>query len=308
MPLGADRKYCMNSEMFIYRLLHIVIRLMSYIPFSLGQFFGKMLGTAIAMLPMNRNAVSSHNIQESFGHLMDKSQIRKLNRRVLVHFGQTLFEVPHIFRLNPANLEKYVTFVNENYLLDAFKKGRGVFFLTGHFGNWELMSAAISIRFGPGAIVVRPLDFSPLERLINDLRTRFGAEVIPKQRGMRRIIEAIKKNKAVGILLDQNVDWYEGVFVDFLGRWACTNSGLAVMALKMDTPVITAFSVRQKDGRYRIIIGKEVSLIRTGDKRRDVEENTALFTAVIGKYVQEYPDHWFWFHRRWKTKNFCPLP
>lgn len=281
---------------------------MSYIPFSLGQFLGKMLGTAIAMIPMNRNAVSSHNIQESFGHLMDKSQIRKLNHRVLVHFGQTLFEVPHIFRLNPANLEKYVTFVNENYLFDAFKKGRGVFFLTGHFGNWELMSAAISIRFGPGAIVVRPLDFSPLERLINDLRTRYGTEVIPKQRGMRRIIEAIKENKTVGILLDQNVDWYEGVFVDFLGRWACTNSGLAVMALKMDTPVIPAFSVRQKDGRYRIIIGKEVSLIRTGDKRKDVEENTALFTAVTGKYVQEYPDHWFWFHRRWKTKNFCPLP
>lgn len=93
-----------------------------------------------------------------------------------------------------------------------------------------------------------------------------------------------------------------------IGRLACTNKGLALMALKTRTPVVAAFSVRQKDGRYGIIIEGEVKLQRSGNKIRDVEENTALFSRVIEKYVLHYPDQWFWFHRRWKTKNYCPLP
>ena len=80
------------------------------------------------------------------------------------------------------------------------------------------------------------------------------------------------------------------------------------MAQKTGAPVIPAFSVKQPDGRYRIIFEKEVKLLRTGDRIRDIEDNTALFTGVIEKYVNLHPDHWFWFHKRWKTKNSWPLP
>jgi KDO2-lipid IV(A) lauroyltransferase len=72
--------------------------------------------------------------------------------------------------------------------------------------------------------------------------------------------------------------------------------------------VAPIFSAKARDGRYRVMIGKEVELIRTGDKLRDVEENTALFTSIIERHVREYPDQWFWFHRRWKTKNYWRLP
>jgi KDO2-lipid IV(A) lauroyltransferase len=71
---------------------------------------------------------------------------------------------------------------------------------------------------------------------------------------------------------------------------------------------VPAFPVRQKDGRYRIIFEKEVELQRTGDRTKDIEINTEVFTNIIEKYIRKYPDHWFWFHKRWKTKNYCPLP
>jgi len=280
---------------------------MSYIPFSVGQFLGKMLGTAVAMVPIDRAATALDNIQRSFGDLTGREDAKNLYRKIFVHFGQMLFEVPHILRLNHGNLNKYVVFSNEEYLRGAFQKGKGVFILTGHFGNWELMSAALAIRFGNGAVVVRPFDFPPLDRVINELRVRFGTEIIPKQRGMRRIMGALKEKKAVGILLDQNVDWYEGVFVNFLGRWACTNKGLALMAMKTGVPVIPIFPVRQGDGRYRIIFESELKLMSTGDKTKDVEGNTALFTQVIERYIRRYPDHWFWFHKRWKTRPYCLL-
>ncbi|MDY7034766.1 MAG: lysophospholipid acyltransferase family protein [Thermodesulfobacteriota bacterium] len=292
----------------IYYLIRTLVKLMSYIPFSMGQFFGKTLGTVISMIPMHRNTVSIDNIRRSFGNSMGHAELKRLNRRVIEHFSRMFFEVPHILRLNHKNLDRYVVFADEEKLHEAIEEGNGVFILTGHFGNWELLSAALSIRFGPGAVVARPIDFYPIDQLMYELRSRFGTEVLPKKRSIRRIMKAIKEKKVVGILLDQNVDWYEGVFVNFLGRWACTNKGLALMALKTDAPVIPAFSVRRRDGRYLIILENEVALIRTGDRTIDVEENTALFTGIIEKYIRKYPDHWFWFHNRWKTWAYCPLP
>ena len=291
----------------IYRLLNTIIRVMSHIPFPVSQFLGKALGTAIVLLSVDRISISLDNIRKSFGDSMNNSELKKLNMKVLIHFCRMFFEIPHILRLTHENLDRYVWFSNQDSLLMALAKGKGVFILTGHFGNWELMAAATTLSFGKSAVVARPIDFNPMDQVVNNLRSRFGTEIIPKQKSMRKIMKAVKEKKIVGILLDQNVDWYEGVFIKFLGRWACVNKGLALMALKTNTPVIPAFSVRQKDGRFRIIFGDEVQLIRTGDKTRDVEDNTARFTAIIEKYIRKYPDQWFWFHRRWKTRPYCRI-
>jgi len=297
------------SSSAIYRLIFAIVRLMSFIPFRVGQVLGRSLGKLFVMLPMNRTRVSLENLRFAFGDHMEAGEIKRLNRQVVMHFGEMLFELPHILRLNRKNLDKYVVLENEENLLCAMKKGKGLFILTAHFGNWELMSVVINLCFAAdGVVVARPIDFSPADRVITKLRSRFGAEIISKDRGMRNIIKAVRDNRAVGILLDQNVDWYSGVFVEFLGRQACVNKGLALMALRKGTPIIPAFSVRQRDGRYRIIFEKEVDLKRTGDRTKDIEENTAIFTGIIEKYIRQYPDHWFWFHKRWKTMFYCPLP
>ncbi|MBN2059991.1 MAG: lysophospholipid acyltransferase family protein [Deltaproteobacteria bacterium] len=290
------------------KALLFLFGLMSNIPISIGRFMGKMLGTAFLFIPFKRKKVLINNLREALGSSFTNAELKKLEWRIFSHFGMMFFEVPHILRLNHGNLEKYLFFRNEHNLSSAIKKGKGVFILTGHFGNWELMNAAVSLRFARLSVVARPFDFKPLENIMTIIRSRFGAEIIPKMKGMRKILMAIRQKRMVGILLDQNVDWYDGVFVDYLGKKACTNKGLALLALKTGAPVIPAFSVRQKDGRYCIIFGKEIKLERSKDKIRDVEENTSKFTAAIEEYVRKYPDHWFWFHMRWKTRPYCRLP
>jgi len=291
-----------------YRLLRLFIRMVSCVPLPVAQFTGRWFGNLAFLLPMSRKAVALDNLIQSFGPEMNKEGAKRLLRKVYIHFGQMFLEVPHAVRLNPRNVHRYVTFESEEHLLDALKKEKGVFALTGHLGNWEIESTAVAMRFGNLAVVARPMDFEPLERLVIDLRSRYGTEIIPKQRSMRKLLMSLRENKIIGILLDQNVDWYEGAFVNFFGRPACTNKGLALVALKTGAPVVPIFSAKAKDGRYRIMIGKEVDLIRTGDKLRDVEENTALFTSIIERHIRGHPDQWFWFHKRWKTKNYCPLP
>jgi KDO2-lipid IV(A) lauroyltransferase len=291
----------------IHGLLYSSLLIMSRIPYPLAVFAGKLMGSCFSRLPILRREVALANIMKSFEGEMEERECREILKRAYIHFGRMIFEVPHILNLNQENLDRYVIFENEETLRNALARGKGVFMLTAHFGNWELMSAAVSMRFGGAAIVVRPIDFAPLDRVMARLRTRFGTELIPKQGAVKRMIGALREKKMLGILLDQNVDWYEGVFTPFMGRWACTNKGLALLALRTGAPVVPAFSVRQEDGRHRIIFEREVQLVTTGDKITQVEENTILFAKVIETYIRRYPDHWFWFHRRWKTRNYCEL-
>jgi KDO2-lipid IV(A) lauroyltransferase len=294
---------CMD---LMFRLIDSTMKLMSCFPFKTAQSVGKTLGILAYHIPISRKYVALENIRKSFPH-MTEAEARCLLRHVFVHFGRMFLEIPQIRKLTPANLTDYVDFAGEENWQNALAKGKGVFILTAHFGNWELMCAAASLKVGRVAVVARPLDFAPMDRIITGMRSRFGAMIIPHKGAARRIIGALREKMLVGILLDQKEDWYQGAFVPFFGRWACTNKGLAVLALRTGAPVVPAFSVRQKSGKYKVVFEKEVELQRTGDKIRDIEDNTESFTRIIEKYVRKNPDHWFWFHKRWNTKNYCEL-
>ena len=298
----------MTSDQAAYELLRLLVRALARMPRPVAGFLGRMAGTAAALAPVPRLRVALDNMRFCLGDELDEAALRRLYRRMFRHFGRMLFEVPYILNLDRTVPSDYVTFEGEEHLLEALGRGKGAFVLTAHFGNWELMSAAFTERYHGGAIVARPVDFRPADRVLNELRGRYGGEIIPKQRGMRRILAALSEGKPVGILLDQNVDWYEGAFVPFLGRTACTNKGLALLALRTGAPVVPMFNVRRPDGGYRVVLEPPVELQVTGDKLRDVDDNTARFAEVISRWIRAYPDHWFWFHRRWKTRNHCPLP
>ncbi|MBE9547675.1 MAG: lysophospholipid acyltransferase family protein, partial [Proteobacteria bacterium] len=151
--------------------------------------------------------------------------------------------------------------------------------------------------------IYRPLDNPILENLITYVRACKGNKPLPKDRATKQIFRRIKRNEVVGTLLDQNMAWQEGVFVDFFGRPACTTDGLASLALYTEAPVIPAFMVRMENGKYRFIMGEEVEIINTGNPERDALTNTQNFTKIIEDFVRRYPDQWLWIHQRWKTKR-----
>lgn len=289
-------------------MILLAVWVLSRVPLRAGQRLGSAAGRLFSVVCFGRRRVAMDGLRTAFPDRTD-AEIEDVYRRTWSHFGAMIFEMPHILRMNRGNLDRYVVFEHPERIERALVKGKGVLVLTGHFGNWELMSAAVSLKTkGRTAVVARPLDYEPADRVLRRIRTRFGTEIIPKNMGLRRMLKILHANRVVGVLLDQNVDWYDGVFVPFLGNQACTNKGLALVALKTGSPVVPVFSVRRKDGRFSVIFGEEIPLTRSGDRMKDIEENTARFTRVIESYIRRYPDHWFWFHRRWKTKPLCAIP
>jgi KDO2-lipid IV(A) lauroyltransferase len=138
---------------------------------------------------------------------------------------------------------------------------------------------------------------------VNRIRCLHGNRILHKDDFARGLLAAMRNGETVGILMDTNMTPPQGVFVPFFGVEACTASGLARVALKTDAAVVPGFLLwEQAAGRYVLHFDPAVELVRTGDAEADVLANTALFTAILERFVREYPDQWLWMHRRWKTR------
>ena len=268
-----------------------------------SNFFGKIL----FIVAKKHREITVDNLTYAFGHEKQPEEIERIARQVFINLIQIVFEIAWSLRLDDKDLFKQFKIDGYHHLKKAYEKGRGVLVLTAHLGNWELLSVLAGMFELPMSSVVRPLDFEPLDHYIHNLRSRYGGKMIPKQRSIRKIIRCLARGEAVYLLMDQNVDWYEGVFVDFMGHRACTNKGMALLALKTGAPVVPVFMIREKSG-LRAEFGPEVVTVKTGDRQKDIEINTQEYNRVIENVIRRYPDQWFWIHQRWKTKPYQAWP
>jgi KDO2-lipid IV(A) lauroyltransferase len=205
--------------------------------------------------------------------------------------------------LNRKNISDLVTFEGFEHYEEALRRGKGVLFITGHFGAWELSCFAHSLYAGPMKFVVREIDNARVESLIEGYRGLSGNQPIEKRHASRDILKALRNNETVGILVDQNTTRDEGIFVDFFGIPAATTTAVATLALRTGAAVIPGFLIWDSDSRrHRLRFEAPVPMIETGDTAHDVLENTQTFNRILEKVIRQYPDQWLWIHRRWKTR------
>ncbi len=191
------------------------------------------------------------------------------------------------------NVEKWLDVHGYENYLTANAKEKDILSIVAHFGNWELLPVAIPIYARPFHIAYRPLDTKIVDNLVEYVRTMRGNSLIPKGGSGKQIMELLKDNQIIGILSYQNVATYEGVFVDFFGRPACTGVGLTVMAMRSGAPIIAIFPARQKSGRYKVIVKPPIEAVSTGNYEADLAHNTQRFTKIIEEIVREYTEQWF---------------
>jgi len=289
-------------ERLEYALVWPWIKLLGLVPRPLARAIGIAIGLAVYHLHARLRAVGMRNLTLAFPNMSDEDR-RSILRGEFVSLGRQLAEVclfPTYTRENVSNIVVYDGL--ENYER-ALARGKGVLFLTGHLGAWELSAFAHSLQGHPLWIVMRPLDNPYLNSLVEHYRTMHGNRTVGKDDFVRGLLAAMRAGEAVGILMDTNMTPPQGVFANFFGVPACTASGLARIALRTDAAVVPGFTVwDEKARKYVLRFDPAVELIRTGDDQADVVANTARFTSVIEDYVRRYPNQWLWVHRRWKTR------
>jgi KDO2-lipid IV(A) lauroyltransferase len=290
-----------------YALVWLWIKFLGLLPRPLARAIGIALALLVYLLHRRLVQVGLRNLALAFPEMTEQDR-RRLLRGEFISLGRQLAEVCLFPRYTRENVTDVVVYDGlENYE-HAFARGKGVLFLTGHLGGWELSAFAHSLQGHPMWVVMRPLDNTYLNALVQRYRGMHGNRAVSKDDFVRGLLSAMRAGEVVGILMDTNMTPPQGVFVNFFGIPAYTASGLARIALHTDAAVVPTFTTWDaKLGKYVLRFDPALELIRTANgsgsnEQADIVANTARFTAIIEDYVRRYPDQWLWVHRRWKTR------
>ncbi|MFP4038906.1 MAG: lysophospholipid acyltransferase family protein [Desulfosudaceae bacterium] len=281
-----------------------LFKLLGAVPPGPRKILARWLGLTAYALDRKHRQIVRDNLNRVFGREKDPARITRLARQTFVHFSLVVFEIGWLSRITPEHFSRHCRVEGAEHYRRALARNRGVLALTGHMGNWELLPVAAGNLVDRPGFVYRPMDSPVLDRFFINQRTRMGAVMISSARAMRPLLRLLHDKGTVVVLPDQSSNRFEGVFVDFFGQVTCTNKGLALMALKTGAPVVPIFLVREKD-HFLLKFFPALPLIKTGDKTRDVEENTRQYNLILEKTIRQYPEQWFWMHRRWKTPTYC---
>jgi KDO2-lipid IV(A) lauroyltransferase len=262
---------------------------------------GELLGLLVFYLWKSRRKIAIDNLRTcvALGSVTLSQSPEEVIRENFRNLGRSFIEIVKIYYgMGRSILESTVVRGMEHFER-ARAKGKGVFLITGHCGNWELLALLASYRVAPLSVVVRPLNNPYLNAFLTKARSRFGNRLIDKKGALRAILGSLKEGGFVGILMDQAVLPEEGYVIDFLGRGAWTSKMPALLARKTGAPAVAAF-IRRTESGHEITVHPEIILSEDSNQDEAVKEDTRRFSRFIEGYIRENPSQWLWMHRRWK--------
>lgn len=223
------------------------------------------------------------------------------------NLGRVLGELSQVHKFTRERLAELIDFDLDDETKAVYARnkseGCGVLVTTGHLGNWEMLVLGFAALYEPMSYLARPLDNPKIDDLLTKRRTRFGNTPINKTNSAMLAIKILRDGGILGILSDVNAHPKEGVFVPFFGVPACTASGAAMLAIRTNALIYPTFCVWDRASKkYKFVHGSLLEPVLTDDRKQDIVDTTALYTAEIEKIIRTYPDQWMWIHKRWKTR------
>ena len=284
-----------------YSVIRILIFLLNLAPYKLALYFGDFIGILAFSVLRIRRKITLDNLRNSFANKYSERELAGIGSRAYRNFAKSMIEYGLFPKLKKKDLNKFVSIEGLEHLINLRDKKSGAVMVTGHFGSWELMGAYISRQGFPIDYLVGEQHNLEINRLMNNNRQMFGIGLIEMGVAARGVIKAVKTGRMVAMLSDQDAG-SDGAIVRFMGRPASTPKGPAAFAIKTGVPMIFGVAVRQ--GKKHVIhIEPPIEFKPSGNKDDDIKNLTQAYTSLLGKYIEIYPDHWFWPHRRWKSTS-----
>lgn len=284
---------------FIFRLIWLIIH---YLPRQFILFKGAFIGFLIYSLSSRHRRLCFRNLEIAFGSSLGKKEKKRIARSAFLHFGRMIFDTIKFAQLKETNRASLFQIEGIENLHQALAKGRGALIFSAHLGNWEIASWPVA-SLVPLHVVARPLDNPVLDKEWQRLREKLAAKVISKFQAARPILQALKANEAVAILIDQNVLRSQAVFVDFFGRLAATTPAMAIFHLRTGAPIVPIFCLMTPNKKYHLKISPPLFFnLSSRPEPELLLQITQILTKIIEQEIRQTPEQWLWFHDRWRTR------
>jgi KDO2-lipid IV(A) lauroyltransferase len=287
-------------------LFYLFTLIISYLPERTVHNSGRLTGLLMLRLLPGRRRIAEDNIRQALPFMRRHpawscsfDTPEAIARETFIHLGTSLVETCRLYHGKGDSLIDAIEVRGREHFDRARKKHQGLLFVGGHCGNWELLALSFKRLLGENmAGVARKQDNPYLNKVIEQMRTRYDNQIIYKQGALRSILGIIKKNGVVAMLADQAVLPEEGALIDVLGRKAWASKAPVIIAQKTGVPLIPAFIHRECD-RHVITLSPEFEL--SGDiSDEGIRQDVQALSRCLDDFVCAHPADWYWVHRRWK--------
>jgi Kdo2-lipid IVA lauroyltransferase/acyltransferase len=288
----------------VFCLLRTIAAVLQALPISVGYAVARRLAQFVASIDRRHRTIAEENLRHAFGDALTEKQRARMTRKVYEHFCRVVIEILHLpRRFRTSTMKRMIEFSNMKEGLRAGLRGdRPTIIVGGHLGNWEVSGVMLAAADLRSFAVARTLDNPFLHRFVLDFRQYTGQTILSKNEDYTKICEALASNEIVVMLADQSAG-PRGYFVDFFGRPASTQRGIALLAFEYDARVIVSFSHRVGDGfHYKVGVVDCFDPRDYQDDANGAQRFTADYTEALERAIRRAPEQYFWLHNRWKNQ------
>lgn len=286
-------------ESVAYYSVKVIAGILQILPVRTALWIGRRVGDIMFYADRKHKALSYANLSMAFAGEKSPEELREISRELFRNIGQNIVELFRLPLMKQELFEKYVAIEGRENIDESLKKGKGCILLAMHFGSWEMANIFCPMYGYPYNVLVRNQPrFKKLNDLLNSYRSCNGSVVISRGSGTRDLINSLKKNQVVGMVVDQGGK--DGKPVSFFNRQASMSVGAIRMAMKYDVPICFSVIIRQKGPYHKIIVNKPFDLIKTENSESDIIQNLENIIGMMERYTRTYPTEYVWMYKIWK--------
>ena len=278
-------------EFIFISILFLFFKVIGYKNSSnLGEIIGKFFGPLFRSNSKIENNLNNSNIGNSYNER--KSIIKKM----WGNYGRILSEYIFLKKFRENKLKEFIEIEGLEFLKEIKKTNEQIIFISGHFNNFELMAMEIDKADINLCAIYRPLNNPFLNVVMERIRKNYICKYQIKKgkSGTRELIELLKKNFSVALMIDQRVS--EGESVKFFNRSAKTTTIPAQLIKKYGYRVMPVYIERSKNFHFKLSFNKPIKFNKDfSNKQISLELN-----QILEKMILKNPDQWIWSHDRWK--------
>lgn len=285
------------------RIEYILFVGLSHICKILGLNLSRKFASVIAFffyyfLPIRKDVVID-NLKHAFPDFTDE-RIKQIAYGSYKSFSITLVEILYLPYMTKEQIISAVRFENLDRILEKEKENNGIILLSAHFGNWEYCALSGGVQLDKKfSVIVKPQRNTLVNDWMNKFRTKWTNDVVPLGISIRNIVSVLH-NKGIAALVADQRGSEESIKLEFFGRKTSVHTGPAVLALKINSPIIYGITVRQPDYTYKAVIDE----ISKENLPESFDDKVKVLSERMLKYLEEKirqnPEQWFWMHKRWK--------
>jgi len=284
--------------LFLYKVLSKILQV---IPRSWSIALSKWLAQFVYFLSKKYQKIIGANLDLAFEKKLTPQEKKEIGIATFRNLIDTVFGVMQRDCMPKEIVLQNIKFEGEEIIREYQNKNKQFILITGHQGNWELLSQAVAIYFDFTLVGVgRKLNSQVMDLVLKKNRERFNVEMVYKKGAIKSCIQAILQKKIVGILIDQHLPLEQSINVDFFNHKVTHTPMASILSRKFDLDLIPVFISTEDYKNYVVNVYNPIKAIKTDDKEKDLEQMTLAQASVMERAVRAHPKEWFWVHKRWK--------